>query len=352
MKSEYNTLEFDIDRIRQIMQKQKEERIRKEQEEQKQKQKQKQKEKETKNKNNQTKINNKKSKTNASLGEIIDLKPLKINYNSNLYDTNVSAVQFRTDSNQLMVASERNFIDVFMKNDKKNTVDLKKRYRINQQVHNFANNPIKPIVIINVNKENTLIISRFNQKIDDYEIKAYLPLKNKTNQIAYSPCGEYIAISSLDNFLRIYKHVDISFKEIVKKEHDNLLNQIAFSYDNKYVISGCDNGDLYVYRNELEKKNSLDLIMTMPFPEIIKGLSFTRDNKYFVTNQNYSDTNQKNHLTFHAYDFEKRIVEKAISYPLSKYEVNSIDISPSNKYIALGTNDTKSPLKVFEIIRK
>jgi WD40 repeat protein len=151
---------------------------------------------------------------------------------------------------------------------------------------------------------------------------------DRINRIAWSPDGRYLASPSDDKSIRIW---DVERGECVTVLKDQkVVYSVAWSKDGNELASGNENGEIIVYRADLEVKN--------------KGVSIAwkyREHNNKVTGLSWSPTDQKlassaiGETEVFIWDGRKGILQNKLPY--HSQSIPFVEWSPNGEFLASGT---------------
>jgi len=214
-----------------------------------------------------------------------------------------------------------------------NTISEFERYKFNDKIFTFTNNPTNKNELIIAHNENITIFD-----LETSEIKKQIKGHNEIIlTLIYDKKGKRFLSAGYDKIIKLWsiKNNEIELIRIYKG-HEKLIKSLAFSSDNKYILSSSADKTIKLWSTETG-----ELIHTFygHMNWVISAIFINNDK--LIVSGSYDNT-------IKIWDFET----KKINYTFHEHtdSIKTIDYNSNNKLLITGSAD--KTLKIWDIEHK
>jgi len=166
-------------------------------------------------------------------------------------------------------------------------------------------------------------------KIGDRKQVASLPHDDPIQDIAFTPNGRFLVVAGLSSSVVVVWDL-ASRKAVGRLDCRTEVNVLAFSHDGKYLATGQKDHTVRLWRTRFGEKVEATQAATLQHQDEVFGVTFSQDDQYLAASFLNIATVWK------LSGQESEIKAKSLGYVEAPAAVNSIAISPDDKYMATG----------------
>ena len=163
-------------------------------------------------------------------------------------------------------------------------------------------------------------------KVSDRKRVTSFPFDDPVEEVAFSPDGRYLFVVGLGSSVLVVWDLPTT-KEVGHLECRSEVHALTFSHNGKYLATGHKDHRVRLWRLSMGDKIVARQVAVLDHQDEVFGVTFSKDDRYLATS----------FLNIVAvWKLSADINAKLLGYVEADAAVNSIAISPDNKYLATG----------------